>query len=177
MTLSEYPQGRLGGDERKRIAEHVAGCPRCREELAVLAEFLKRTSAPEPARSGVLERVKILIAEWVGGGPGSQATAPAGVRGEAEGTFVFEAGETQIALRSRPADDRTGRVSILGLITGQAGDGWEVHLWRDGKPAGNVAVDDLGNFSIDAIPPGRYDLIVAGGGVEIHIQEVPIEKS
>jgi len=39
--LVDYADGTLPPPERRRIADHVAGCPRCREELDALARSLE----------------------------------------------------------------------------------------------------------------------------------------
>ena len=175
MTLSEYRRGLLNGDRRIPIAAHVSDCPSCREELALLDQFLVATGNPQPEKPGVLERVQVVIAELLAGaGPGGRATAPIGVRGGESEVLIFEAGAVQITLR-RVAEGRGGKgFSLLGLVSGEDMTGWEVHLWRKGKRIGTREVDRLGSFDFGGIPPGRYELILEGSRNEIHIQAVEI---
>jgi RNA polymerase sigma factor (sigma-70 family) len=62
-TLQRYAVDELVGDERNRVAIHVASCQRCRGEVAVLdryrEEFLKRRPFAE-AEAEVVERVMFL---------------------------------------------------------------------------------------------------------------------
>ena len=176
LTLGEYQRGLLDPDARRHVATHVTGCPKCKAELARLAEFLETTADPQQ-QPGLLERVQVQIARLLGGsGQGNLATAPAGIRGGQDEVWVFEAGDAQVTLRGSSSGRRGDDFKVVGLVTGIKAEGWEVHLWQDGKPIISRSVDTLGNFNLDHIESGEYDLILEGSGQEIHIQAVEFRQ-
>ncbi len=62
--FSDYADGELGPEERRRVEDHVGFCPRCRQVLANLRHTLERlgrlgeapAAAPDP--EGVGERLR-----------------------------------------------------------------------------------------------------------------------
>jgi hypothetical protein len=174
--LGEYQLGLLGKSDKKQIASHVASCPHCRQELKQLVNFFDATAVPERNQPDIHQRVKILIAGRMGGGrnAGSLTSAPVGLRGERDRPLVFETGPFQVTLLRDERSDRTDSVKILGLILGGEIENWKAHLWQSTRQIGTRDVDEVGNFQFAGIRPGRYNLILEGDGVEVHIQEFEI---
>jgi anti-sigma factor RsiW len=60
---SEYLDGELGADGRRRVERHTSVCPQCRELLASLGRMLHalpamRTGPRRDVAAGVLERLR-----------------------------------------------------------------------------------------------------------------------
>jgi hypothetical protein len=184
MELGEYNLGLLPRDQAAAVARHLAECPHCTREVAQLKDYL--TEMAPTLELGPLEwvkeQVKVLVARLVSGGPGGRplkrpalAPAYAGVRGEEEGPYVYQAGDVQIAIGVQDDAERPGRKVIFGLATGMATGEAQVHLREAGQRVAVVPVDELGNFVLPNLAPGTYDLILSGPGVEIHVPELQVE--
>ncbi|MDY6877282.1 MAG: hypothetical protein SWK90_13910 [Chloroflexota bacterium] len=185
MELGEYHVGMLPHDKAAAVAHHLAECPHCAREVAQLKEYLAELA---PALElGPLERIKerarVLVARLVNGGLeagllAQPALAPvyAGVRGEREEPYLYQADDVQIAVEVQDDTERPGHKVILGLVLGTEPDGLEAHLWQANQRVIVVSVDDLGNFVIPNLAPGSYELILCGPEVEIHIQELQVGK-
>jgi hypothetical protein len=53
-------------------------------------------------------------------------------------------------------------------------DGFVVQMLLDGREAALVTCDELGEFGIDGLDPGRYELIVSGPRVELGLSVVAV---
>jgi len=99
-----------------------------------------------------------------------------GVRGDEGEPLIYEADGVQVVVEIHQDPDQPDHRSILGLIIGvDDPDQLEVHLWQSDQPVATVQVEDIGNFVIPSLAPGRYELIVSGLELEIHIQELEVE--
>jgi hypothetical protein len=183
QALGEHQLGVLPPVEAEAIAIHVAGCPQCAREVAQLGDYMAEL-APGLELSPLeraKEHVRVLVARLVSGGPGggplklpALAPAYAGVRGEGEGPYVYQADDIQVAIEVQEDAERPGRKVILGLIIGTQAGGVLVHLWQADQRVAEVPADELGNFVIPDLAPGSYELILSGPEVEIHIQELQV---
>jgi hypothetical protein len=177
IELGEYRLGMISGPRAHSIAQHLRECPYCSREIAQLDAFLTQVK-PDLAYT-TAERVKIWIARRVPdltagvGGP-APAFALRGAKDDeaADRSLVFEAGDAQVMIEIQDEPGDTGRKAIIGLVIGIDPEDLEARLWQDGQPVTVTAVDDLGNFTFSNLGPGRYELILAGSGAEIHIQEL-----
>lgn len=179
QELGEYHLGTLPGERAVLIAQHVAECPHCAEELAQLKEYLGAVASD--LEVGPVERARVWVAELIRGGTGmagqgrlTSAPAYAGVRGEGEGPRIYQAGEVQVAIDVQEDMEQPGLHALLGLVTGIQGEGWAVHLWRENQDVAQTAVDDLGNFVIRGLAAGQYELILSGLNAEIHIHNMNV---
>ena len=175
--LGEYHLGALSPDRAAAVARHLTECPHCTRELAQLQEYLGELASE--LEFSPLERVRVLVAQLVFGeqgvpGVGRPAPAYAGVRGEEEGPLLYHADDAQIALEVQDDAGQRDRKLLLGLVTGLETRQLEAHLWRGDEPIITVPVDELGNFVIAGLVPGRYELILSGPAVEIHIQDLDV---
>jgi hypothetical protein len=98
-----------------------------------------------------------------------------GVRGREEKVFTYEAGGYQVILDVQPDNERPDRKAINGLIIAlenRQGETppMEARLMHEGELASTASVDEFGNFRLDSLVPGQYNLILAGPGIEIHIE-------
>jgi anti-sigma factor RsiW len=180
--LGDYHLGLLPQGQEAALAHHLTECPRCAYEVSQLEAYLADL-APALEQPGTLEqvtdRVRVLVARLVNGGmtvdlPGQPALV--GVRGDEREPLIYEADGVQVVLEVDQDPDQPERRSILGLVIGVDDPGQlDVHLWRSDQPVATIQVEDVGNFVISNLAPGRYELIVSGPELEIHIQELEVE--
>lgn len=186
MELGEYHLGVLPRDRAAAVARHLAECPHCTREVAQLKGYLAGlapTLEPGPLE-WVKERVRVLVARLVGGGPEgdllrrmkqtAMAPAYAGIRGGEEGPHLYEADDVQVAVEIQDDAERQDRKALLGLVTGIDTRELKAHLWQAEQLVTTVSVDDLGNFVVSNLVSGNYELILSGPEVEIHIQALEI---
>jgi anti-sigma factor RsiW len=135
LELGEYHLGLLSRERMADVAQHLADCPLCRDEVAQLTDYLAEL-APDLEVSP-LERVKVWVAQLVNvaremGRPGTPGLVPvyAGVRGEDERPLIYEAGNAQIAIEIQDDPEQPDRKMLLGLVTGIESGGIVVHLWQ-----------------------------------------------
>jgi anti-sigma factor RsiW len=179
LELGEYHLGLLARDETAAMAQHLAECPHCTREVAQLKDYLGELAPSlEPS---LLEQVKVVIARLVGGGTGDDllgrrawAPAYAGIRGQEEGPYLYEAGQVQISIEIQEDAETPGQKAILGLIIGAEPATVLAHLWRAAQHLVTVSVDELGNFVIPNLSPDNYELILSSPETEIHVQDLQV---
>lgn len=182
MELGEYHLGLLPGDRSAAVSRHLMECPHCSGEVAQLTGYLGEL-APELELSPV-ERVKVLVAQLVGGRKGSArpraptlAPAYAGVRGGEEGPRLYQAGDAQIVIEVQDDAMQPGRKALLGLIMGIEPRDLVGHLWLGDQAVAQAPVDELGNLTITNLAPDSYELILKGPGLEIRILDLDVGVS
>jgi hypothetical protein len=174
-TLGNFHLELLAKDETAKIADHLAICPHCTQELSQLEVFLAETAVS--LQSSTVDRIKIWIAKRIpsGGGAGGMLGTPAfAVRGNDSGPLMYEAGDAQLTLEIQDDPEHPGRKSILGLVLGIETNDVEVKLLREGEVVTAVTLDLIGNFTISNLASGNYELIISGPSIEIHLLELPI---
>jgi anti-sigma factor RsiW len=183
LELGEYHLGLLPAAMTAVIQQHVATCPYCQRELTQLTTFI---DAPDPylhpaLATVVRQHVQVLIARLTGGPqlgglfkqPGL-APALAGLRGDESGPLTYEAGGAQIIVEVEDDEARPGRRVIIGLVVGLEAQRVDVHVWRDEQAVAKVAVDEAGNFVVEDLAPGRYELFISGEADDIHLQDLQV---
>lgn len=179
LELGEYHLGILPSEQAAVVARHLAECPHCAREVAQLEDYMSEL-APQ-LEFGPFERIKVRLAQLVERGRdvgrvGAPVLAPAcaGLRGQEEGTRVYQADDVQVVLEVQKDAERQDRKALLGLVTQIDGQEFQAHLWRAEKLVATAAVDELGNFIIADLTPSIYELILCSPEVEIHIQFLQI---
>jgi hypothetical protein len=181
MELGEYHIGTLSPGGVQPVRSHLATCPHCQRELAVLEDLM--ASSVSVRQNGPLERVGVLIAQLVEEGLGGellgslpqiQAGAGMAVRGEADEPRVYRAGDVRVAIDVRDQELRSDRKILLGLVMGTETQELTASLWQAGEPVATTSVDEGGNFVLPDLLAGSYDLILQGTESEIHIRELEI---
>ena len=156
QRLGEMELGLLPPDERLAVAQHVALCPRCGDELRTLRAFM--ASEPEP-RPGLVERLRRVVAALVEPEPGLALGA---LRGAADLTSRTYRGDgTTITVSVEPGS-RRGRATLLGLVARAAAAdplaGLTAELVGADGSTLQAETDQLGSFSFDDVGPGLYRL-------------------
>jgi hypothetical protein len=172
MELTAYQLGESNAEEAALIRDHLALCAACREELAGFRQFLESTGIEPTPGTGFLERAGVWVASLFAGGPDRVSPVGVGLRGEADGVRIYEAGDLQVTLTV--LEETAGRSRIAGLLSGTPPDGWTAELWHIAERVSVVEIDPGGEFSFAAVPPGEYTLILDGAQGEIHIQELKV---
>jgi hypothetical protein len=174
LELGEYEMGILPSDRLSFMRSHLTECPHCRGEIAGLKAYLHQL-APERQYSRA-KRFQVWIAGLVPPAPeGSLIPAPAfALRGEGRGPRGYEFGEAQLTVEVQDDPEKAGRKVLLGLVLGVNVEELAAHLWREGKYLSTALLDELGDFVFSGLESGRYELILAGPSVEIHVQELDV---
>jgi hypothetical protein len=174
----------LPREQMAAVTRHLDACPYCTQEVAQLKEYLSEPALALELRplERARERVKVLVARLADRGqgpdlPGQPALAPAyaGVRGDEEEPYIYQAGDFQVVVEVQEDTEQPDRRMILGLLVGlEDTQGTQVHVWQADVLLTTVAIDELGNFVVPDLVPGTYELILSGPEVEIHIQHLEV---
>jgi hypothetical protein len=177
--LGEYHLGILPDARGEEVRHHLAECPHCSQELAQLETYL--TELTPDVEFSLREKVKVLVAQLVGGDARGQRLTPlvmmpvgAGVRGEQEAVQIFQAEGIQIVVETQPDPHTPGKLVLLGLITGTDTNGWKADLWQDKQLVATTSVDDLGNLYLVGLSSGQYELVLTGTDIEIRLSSVQV---
>ena len=154
-TLGNFHLGLLSEDAATEISLHLVKCPHCTRELQQLEAFLAETAVS--LQPSTAERIKIWLAKRL-----------------PTGGHANEAGDAQLSLEVQDDPEHPGRKSILGLVLGIETGNLEARLLQGDEHLTAVSLDDLGNFIIGNLLPGRYELMLIGESIEIHVQNIKI---
>ena len=183
LTLGEYALNMLSGAKADEIAQHIAVCPHCSNELAQQQTFLA-VLAPTPTIN-ILQtaghHVQVLIAHLISSANDALPTlgvaqpALAGIRGGIAEPLTFEAGDYQIVIEFQPDTEHAGAYILLGLLLGDAPlNDFEVQLWQGGGFIAKASVDENGNFSFTGLQSGSYDLKLLHATMEIRVNTLTL---
>jgi len=190
-TLAEYALGLLPNAQHNELSQHLAHCPHCRQELALQQQFMAATApatapapTPAPASAPTLgQQVKIIVAQllqdardaWQNTGTGSLQPALAAMRGQVDGPQIYTAGDYQLSLELIPDPENQGRRALIGLLLGDnAPETFEIQLWQQDALITHTRIDPHGNFSINKLPPGNYELKLIRPQLIIHLNNVTL---
>jgi hypothetical protein len=169
LELGDYYLGLLPKNKATEIRQHLDECPHCTRELNLLESYLKDLASE--LDYSLEERVMIWIARLIPQ-PSGELSPALGLRGERGKTLHYQAGDAQLTLEAQ--DGLYGRKTLFGLLLGVDPAGFQAHLWQAGEKLAQVEVDELGNFVLESIQPGTYELIISGPKTEIYIQDVKV---
>ncbi len=176
--LGEYRLNILGVRASRQIKRHLDVCIYCPSELEELDEYLGLVSSDINHSSS--QRLRRLVAQLLSSGSGippalpSFAPALSGVRGEGRRPVIYRVEDVQIALTTVPKPEMDGMNSILGIVTALPDEGCRALLVKDATVLAHSAVDAAGTFIFDALPAGKYKLILRCEEVEIVIEEFQV---
>jgi hypothetical protein len=183
IELGEFYLGLLSGGQAAAIAQHLSTCPHCTREGAQLEQYLAELARAHDSMplQRIKDRVKTVVAQLIQGAgalDGWETPSPtpafATVRGEQQAPQLYQAEEVQVVIGLQEDAARPGHKVVLGLVMGMDLGDVEAHVWQSSRLILTTQVDDLGNFVISDLAPGRYELILSGPEIEIHIQDLEI---
>lgn len=168
IELGEYHLRMLPASQMLVVGQHVRECSYCAHEIAQLEEFM---SESEP-QVGLLGPIKVLIAQLAGGrevNNSSLTPALAGLRGQEEEPFIYQADHVQIVIEVQDDVEQMGLKVLLGLVTGLESNAFIIQVSRDGQIITTSPIDEIGNFVISHLVPGQYELKFTSSNLEIQI--------
>jgi len=171
--LGEYHFEMSPPERAEFIRDHLKECPHCRRELQQLEKFL--TDVSPDLEFSPIERLKILIAELLPELPYTSRPLALGLRGESSGQKFYQAGDAQITIEIQDDPGTPGTKQLLGLVLGITTPGMSVQCLRAGVELSDSPIDELGNFVLTGLEPGKYDLILRNDEVEIQISDLLID--
>lgn len=165
-TLVRYQERQLASTHQLVVRQHVAGCPVCQEEVALLAA-IDQVPLPAPQR---LRRVIEAIFQ-----PPKHRAAP--LRGD---MLHYQTPQIAILLSTRQAHGQARTWSLRGEARTPAGirasGALETVFLRSLRPDDqgeqHGAVADNGTFAFQQLAPGRYSLHLLTADEEIVIRQV-----
>lgn len=186
LTLSEYHIGFLSAAETRAIDLHLHSCPHCRHELQQLTDYLAAVAPTleiEPSPT-LWEHSRILVTRLIEELPNvgalnrlskGGAMAAAGLRGDMGDQLIYAADEVQVIIDLQTDLQHPAQHMLLGLLLGlDTPQNVTAQLWHADQPVATALVDELGNFILDNLAPGAYDLILSDDKTEIHVQALII---
>jgi len=175
--LGEFHLRMLPASQTLVVGQHLRECPHCAHELSQLEEFLNEPTT----QPGLLKSVNVLIARLVrkpgmGQDSGGLLGAPtfAGLRGEEDEPFIYQAGDIRIVIEVQDDVEQMGFKTLLGLVTGLDTNEFTIQVSQENQVINISSVDEIGNFIIPRLSPGHYKLILSGPNMEIHVQSLPV---
>ena len=185
--LVDLVEGQLPPDERTQMQAHTSACSRCTTQLAWLERVigLMRTNDYEEPPDHVAADISRLFSSY-------NPSPSSSLRQRILAVLRFDSAQLPVSVgrRSGSSTDRqllfTAETLDLEVQFTQSGSLWEVSgqvLNADARglaelrgPAGTVRVtlNEVGEFLLTPVPPGRYTLILQLTTGEIEIAELAI---
>ncbi len=183
QELGEYALGLLPADEAAALEDRLAGDPVRRAEVERLRRYLAGPSVPQAAESSPRPagRISVIVAELAAGlshlgGAGTPAPVPAGLRGGKAMPVTYRAGSGEVVLEVQGGAEGEQKRTMLGLLVGFEGtETMTASLFSGDEPVAGAACDELGNFTVEDVAPGQYDLVLRGAEIEILVEGVVVE--
>jgi len=173
--LAAYQQGTLNGDQQALVTEHLKECPHCTREFNLLEQLSRETlpaRSPPPAngksdhahdgtRPGKLRQVaaKLLTPPAM-----PLAGAYGALRGPSQASqYAYHAENLQLTLGVQRVLSRADRRVIHGVLElddelYEVLSGATAHLLHNEILIRTAELDELGNFVLDDLAPGTYQL-------------------
>lgn len=158
-ALGEYQLDLLDAPEREQVARHVALCPHCAEEVAGLGRYLRLVAADlafTPAG-----RVRVIFAVPLLAG-----------QEDDDSLLHYRAEDAQIILALAAQDGDGGHFRLAGRIEGAPSNLYASLCPKTLPRSESVLSADVapsGEFAIESVPQGMYELSLQGTTVEYRI--------
>jgi hypothetical protein len=189
--LAAYQQGLLNGDQRTQMTEHLRECPHCTREFNLLEQLSRENlpaRSPPPAngtsdqahhsaRSGRLRQIAATLLT-------SPATPLAGAYGALRGPshahqYAYHAENMQLTLGVQRVVSRVDRRVIRGALEledklYEVFNGVIARLSRNETVICTAELDQLGNFVLDDLAPGTYQLALCLPDREVIVEALSL---
>lgn len=200
-ALIDFADNQLAPEAASSVETHVgAGCASCRTTIDWFSGFAAAASADlvEPPvwltrkavalfaqrqKEGIVSKLSRMVASLVFdslAGSASPDFVPARSAAVGGRQLLFTALPFDVDLLVSPGDaPRTVAVSGQVLATDSVEfaivSGLEVEFIRDEKKVASAVTSDFGEFSVDSMAPGSYDVRISDNTREIVLSGAPIE--
>ena len=185
--LIDHVEGRLSPDEQTQIQAHTAACSRCATQLAWLERVigLMRTNNYEEPPARVVSAISRMFSSYT---PAPSSS----LRQRIIAVLRFDSAQLPLSVGRRSGSSTERQLLFIAetldlevQIT-QSGSLWEVSgqvlnadvqgLAELHGPAGEVRamLNEVGEYLLPPVPPGRYTLILQLTTAEIAIPELEI---
>ncbi len=175
-TLTDYFMSVLQDAEQATLKAHIDTCPLCLEELAALRQYETATAADTaaPLSKTIKEIVATLVPIGSQSGSGLGAIVAAGVRGTSEGpNYTYLADDMRIMINTTLVRNGEPKVNVMGLVMGPAtNQHWDVQVEDDDKKVLVTSVDEVGNFMVENLPTGIYQLRLVSEDITVTIRDI-----
>lgn len=176
LMLQSYHWKELSATAHRQLAAHLEQCPFCSAEVAALQTFI---SEPTPvtqqqaiaaaAQSGLLEQLqgwldqlRVVVATLITpGGPQMAGVALRSTATAAPRMYLFEADNTDVSLRLQK--EQTGAYRVDGQVfatTPFVEMRYALTSAAPDAPPLTGTINDTGTFTMIALPPGTYQLVL-----------------
>lgn len=196
--LIDYCDGRLAGRDAQLVAEHLAaGCRRCGDDChwyerarAIAAGdhliepppwVLKRAIKlfdGRPARPGAVDHLGRLIASLAFDSLSRSALPGVRLAAAADRHLLYHAGPYSIDLQIAPSGESavtlTGQVLRADEPRFESVAGLSLELSRAGEAARSTVTNEVGEFTINAVGRGEYDLTIETREGTITLPRMPV---
>ncbi|HUF39505.1 MAG TPA: hypothetical protein VMN57_13350 [Anaerolineales bacterium] len=200
--LLDWLEGRLDETDARELEDRLRSAdPAAEADLDWLRAFLdsaeaaRATTPPPEVRRDLVQKFTAFARERRAPGlfdrlvaaltfDSALASAPAGIRSvHTEGKqrqLIYETDLAEIALNIFPNSDDEN-LTLSGQIYPRRSlelVGLSVQIIDPDGPAqkGLTTSDDLGEFMLEGIPPGRYAILISSDGFEIALPEIHLQR-
>ena len=173
--LAAYQQGLIEGDQQAHISEHLKECPHCTREFNLLQQLSHETlparSPPPPngnsaqVHNGALSsKLRQIAAELLAPPAKPLSGAYGALRGPSHASqYAYRAENLQLTLGVQRVVSRADRRVIHGALEledelYEVFSGATAHLSHNETLIRTAELDELGNFVLDDLAPGTYQL-------------------
>ena len=198
--LLDWLEGRLPPERAQAVAERLQKPEEATEaDLAWLRAFaaargsVKLAASPASVRDTLRQRFAqrsqaapqppSLFQRWVAAlsFDSRRSAATAGLRSAAaEGQarqLIYTTEAAEVVLNTQPGQAGPG-FTVLGQVFAAAeapAGPLSVQVLREGEEAALTVTDELGEFVVDGLAAGVYEVVVSAAGYEVVIPAVPVE--
>jgi hypothetical protein len=97
---------------------------------------------------------------------------------ESQRQFVYstDAADVAVDVRLRPHDELLDLDGQIFPINGTDPGAFSVQLLDGPSEVATTATNDLGEFTLEAVPPGVYEMLASSDRVEIRIPRVELRR-
>ncbi len=174
--LTNFNFSNVSADRASAIQTHVDDCPPCQTELSALRTYDAQTAGDTvaPVSSTVREVIATLLSTGNQGNSSLGTLAAAGIRGSSEGPrYTYLADDMRIMINTTLIENGESKVTVTGLVTGPAvTQKWDVQVTHEEEQVAVTSVDDVGNFMLESLPAGIYQLKLVSEDLTVTIQDI-----
>jgi hypothetical protein len=189
--LAAYQQRLLYGDQHALITEHLKECPHCTREFNLLEQLSRETlparsppqtngKSAQAHQSALPGKLRRIAAQLLTPAPKPLAGAYGALRGPSHAShYAYHAENLQLILGVQRVVSRADRRMIHGALEledelADAFSGATARLLRNDTLIRTAELDELGNFVLDDLAPGTYQLALCLPDREVIVEALSL---